>query len=121
MKKYIWAILISFVFSLGCSSFVKDRDAQWLRGYESRENFGPKFVLLKDIEINREKLMKGTVVRIITVTDSDWLKVYVYKATESALKSKRFLALYLFKSDFPNEKFDKATFERELRKVLLKK
>ncbi len=122
-KKYLSTLSVSllFLFTLSCSSFIKGNDLGWLNVYEGENSRSHVYRLVKDIDINGKVLTRGTSVRVIIVTDSDWLKVYAYRAAGNPLRDDRFLALYLFQSDFPNGKFERAYFQKEFSKVFVKK
>ncbi len=114
-------LFLLFLVSTGCSSFVRDADSRFLTRYEKQNQSDIEYTLLKDVEINKDKLSKGSAVKVIVVADNNWVKVYVYRSSESILKSRRFLVLYLFEDDFPEKKFSRDIFDREFRKVLLEK
>ncbi len=121
MLRYIFILILPIFFMTACSSFVQGGDTGWLKEYEGGDSRGSVYRLLKKIDINGKVLPVGTSVRVIIVTDSDWIKVYAYRASGNPLRDDRFLGLYLFKSDFPNEEFNREYFQKEFSKVFLKK
>lgn len=120
ITNYVLIIVVASLF-LGCSSFVKENEHEVLRSYEKSNGGDVRYTLLKNIEINKVKVKKGTSVKVILIADEDWIKVYVYKSGEDILKSKRFLVLYLFEDDFPKKKFDRKFFRSKFNEVLRRK
>jgi len=80
-----------------------------------------KYQLVKDIVNNNAiVLQKGTIVRVMTVTSSDWIKVYAMADSENPVSAQRYLMLYLFDDDFPNKVFDNDAFKERLAKCAVK-
>ena len=120
MKKINIAFFAIFMFILlpSCSTFVKDNEADKLQLYERA---GERFIdyrLLRDVEAGNQSIKKGEKVRIVINAGDDWIKVYVYRAEEDLLLSRRVLALYLFEDDFPDEKYNPGFFREKLHEVL---
>lgn len=121
MKKILFFFtLIQLIVISGCSSFIADEDVEKLKVYESDNGTYQEYVLLEEIVRNGMVLAKGEIVRILIVTDDEWIKVYAYRASEGLLKSVRFLVLHMFDDDFPDSKFDREKFDLELGKIIAK-
>ncbi|MCL1865396.1 MAG: type II secretion system-associated lipoprotein [Spirochaetes bacterium] len=115
IKRYLRAALIIGLLSISaCSSFIKDKDAD---GITSKYQEG-EYILLEDLTRNNVTLPKNSAVKLLVETSSDWVKVYAYDSKEELLKSTRVLLLYLFDSDFPNEKFNQEFFDSEVNKMV---
>ena len=111
MKKFF---IIKFIclFFISCSSFVKKEDNEVLKQFEE-----PAYIMQKDVVIGQHVLSKNTKVRLLIIS-GDWIKVYAFRYDEDVLKQRRMLLLYLFKDDFPNEKFDVDVFKEKLYEVV---
>jgi len=109
MRRIIQILCLGLVFTIACSSFVKDETLPELNKYENNI-----YVTGENIEIGDLSLKKNTPVRIIIVPGDEWIKVYAYPAKKDVLKAKRTLVLYLFQDQFPDELFDVAWFEKKL-------
>jgi type II secretion system-associated lipoprotein len=121
LKKILFFFtLIQLIVISGCSSFIADEDVEKLKVYESDNGTYQEYVLLEEIVRNGMVLAKGEIVRILIVTDDEWIKVYAYRASEGLLKSVRFLVLHMFDDDFPDSKFDREKFDLELGKIIAK-
>jgi type II secretion system-associated lipoprotein len=120
MKKINIALIAVFVLILlsSCSTFVKDKEADKLRSFERADDQFIDYRLLKDVETGNLSIKKGEKVRIVISVGGDWIKVYVYRAEEELLVSRRVLALYLFEDDFPDEKYNPAFFREKLHEVV---
>lgn len=105
---------------ISCSSFIPEDDVEKLKFYESDQNVYHDYIMLKDVKINEFTLEKGTRVRIVISAGDEWVKVYAYKADEDVLKSNRILILHLFDTDFPENKFSREFFDKELALVIQK-
>ena len=100
-------ILIMSLLMAGCSTFIKDEDSEKISlKYQAGE-----YVLLQDLNRNDIIFPKNSVVKLIVLTGSDWIKIYAYNSGEELLASNRLLLLYLFDGDFPKEKFSQETEE----------
>lgn len=107
-------ILIVSLFITGCSSFVPDEDSESITlKYQAGE-----YVLLEDINRNNVIFSKGSIVKLLVVTGDEWVKIYAYNSDEELLSSTRFLLLYLFEGDFPDEEFSQDVLDAELLKVV---
>jgi type II secretion system-associated lipoprotein len=108
------SLLAGVLFSAGCSSFVPEEDSERITlKYQAGE-----YVLLDDINRNNIVFSKGSIVKLLVVTGDDWVKIYAYNSNEELLSSKRFLLLYLFEDDFPDEKFNQEFLDAELLKAV---
>ena len=115
IKKYLRIFLVIGLMSISaCSTFMRDEDADRITvKYQEGE-----YVLLGDLTRNNVTIPKNTVVKLLVETSSDWVKVYAYDSKEELLKSTRLLLLYLFDTDFPDEKFDQEYFDSEINKLV---
>jgi type II secretion system-associated lipoprotein len=99
----------------GCKSFVEKEEVEDLRSLEEGT-----YILLKDLEFEDEKLRRGTRVKLIISADKDWIKVYARDATVDPLEARRFLLLYMFEDQFPEEGFKKELFMEKLKEQVRK-
>ncbi len=105
---------IALIFTSACSTFIRDEDSgTLLLKYQAGE-----FVLLQNISRNEEILPANSIVKLIVVPGDEWVKIYAYDSSEELLVSKRVLLLYLFQSDFPDEKFSQEFLDAELLKLV---
>ncbi len=110
-------ILIGSLLMTGCSTFIPDADSERISiKYQAGE-----YVLVQDVIRNEIIFPKNSVVKLIVLTGDDWIKIYAYNAVEELLASNRFLLLYLFDVDFPDEKFSQEFLDAELLKVVKQK
>ena len=100
-----------------CSTFIPDEENDKLKLI----NQSGEYVLVDKIERNGVVLEKDTTVKLILLTSDEWIKVYAYKSDEGLLVSSRVLILYMFDSDFPEKKFDRVLFNKELEKIVIPK
>lgn len=100
-----------------CSTFIPDEENDKLKLI----NQSGEYVLVDKIERNGVVLEKDTAVKLILLTSDEWIKVYAYKSDEGLLVSSRVLILYMFDSDFPEKKFDRVLFNKELEKIVIPK
>lgn len=108
------SLLAGAFFTAGCSSFVPEEDSERITlKYQTGE-----FVLLEDINRNNLVFGKGSIVKLLVVTGDDWVKIYAYNSNEELLSSVRFLLLYLFEDDFPDEEFNQEFLDAELMKIV---
>ena len=116
IKKYLGLFLVIGLLSVAaCSSFIKDADVERVTlKYQEGE-----YVLLEDLKRNDLTLSKNTPVKLLVETSSDWIKIYAYDSKEELLKSTRLILLYLFDSDFPDERFNQEHLDFELRKLVI--
>ena len=121
MKKILlFFTLIQLLVVSSCSSFIADEEVQKLKVYESDNGSYQEYVLLEETVRNGMVLAKGERVRILIVTDDEWIKVYAYRSSEDLLKSVRFLVLHMFNDDFPDSKFDREKYDLKLGKIVAK-
>jgi len=110
-------IIIIFILSLfisGCTTFIPDEESDQITlKYQSGE-----YILLQDIDRNGVIFPKNSVVKLIVVTGDDWVKIYAYNSKEELLASQRFLVLYRFDSEFPDQKFSQEYLDAELLKIV---
>ncbi len=121
MMKKINSVLSLFIllfFALSCSSFVKEKEAEKLISYERSGDQFIDYILLQDVQVGDHLIKKGEKVRIIITVGGDWIKVYVYRAEEDLLLSRRNLALYLFEDDFPDKKYDPDFLRGKIHEVV---
>ena len=115
IKKYLRIFLvIGLMLFSACSSFMKDEDADRITvKYQEGE-----YILINDLTRNNVTIPKNTAVKLLVETSSDWIKIYAYDSKEELLKSTRLLLLYLFDTDFPDEKFNQEYFDSEVNKLV---
>ncbi len=120
MKKLKTLLFLSalFFFALSCSTFVKDKEAEKLVNYEKSGDQFIDYTLLQDVKTGDHLIKKGEKVRIVITVGGDWIKVYVYRAEEDLLLSRRNLALYLFEDDFPDKKYSPDFLREKINEVV---
>jgi len=120
MKKIIPLLFLSalFLFAVSCSTFVKENEAEKLVKYEKSGDQFIDYTLLQDVKTGDHLIKKGEKVRILITVGGDWIKVYVYRADEELLLSRRNLALYLFEDDFPDKKYDPDFLREKIYEVV---
>jgi type II secretion system-associated lipoprotein len=115
VKGSIALIFVLVLFS-SCTHLIKDEDRAALKDFEK-----DKDQLVKDLVNNNAIVMpKGTVVRVMVLTSSDWVKVYAMDNSGDPVVVQRYLLLYLFDDDFPNKVFDNDAFKERLAKCAVK-
>jgi type II secretion system-associated lipoprotein len=72
------------------------------------------YTLLNEEAVVGQPFIKGTKVKLVIISGGDWVKVYAYNSNEDVLNAKRSLILYLFKDDFPTQKFELKVLEKKL-------
>lgn len=114
-KKNIGIIIITALLLIpACSTFIRDEVSESITlKYQAGE-----FVMLQDLKRNDSVLPANSAVKLIVITGDEWIKIYAYDAKEDLLSSKRILLLYLFESDFPEEKFSQEFLDNELLKLV---
>jgi type II secretion system-associated lipoprotein len=113
-QKFGSFLLIAALLLSGCSTFIPDEDSEQISlKYQAGE-----YVLLQDLNRNNVIIPKNTALKLIVLTSDDWIKVYAYNSSEEILASNRFLLLYLFQEDFPEEKFSQEYLDAELLKIV---
>lgn len=120
MKKTIPLLFLSalLLFAVSCSTFVKENEAEKLIKFEKTDDQFIDYTLLNDVKTGDHHIKKGEKVRIIITVGGDWIKVYVYRADEDLLLSKRNLALYLFEDDFPDKKYSPDFLREKIYEVV---
>jgi len=115
IKKYLRLFFIIGVLPISaCSTFMKDEDIDRVTlKYQEGE-----YVLIDELKRDNVSLPKNTAVKLLVETSSDWVKIYAYDSKEELLKSTRLILLYLFDTDFPNERFDQELFDSEMNKLV---
>ena len=107
-------LLIAALLLSGCSTFIPDADSEQISlKYQAGE-----YALLQDLNRNNVIIPKNTALKLIVLTSDDWIKVYAYNSSEEILASNRFLLLYLFQEDFPEETFSQEFLDTELLKIV---
>ena len=107
-------LLIAALLLSGCSSFIPDADSEQISlKYQAGE-----YALLQDLNRNNVIIPKNTALKLIVLTSDDWIKVYAYNSSEEILASNRFILLYLFQEDFPEETFSQEYLDTELLKIV---
>ena len=120
MKKFFAAALlfsVAFIFA-GCA-FMQKKDRAAIEELGRGE-----YVMLADIEVNAETgavLHKGDTVTLKVVTGTESVKVYAYNAALPAVSAPQVLILYMFSTDFTDEKFSMAEFESAFGRFLKRK
>ena len=100
MRQYLCAVVLVFAMFPACSTFITDEDLAFVKSYEQGV-----YILKSDCyRANGSKLDKGTKVKLISASNDEYIKFYVYSEKETLLESKRFLLVYFFEDSFPNEK-----------------
>jgi len=113
--KFKPVILIALIAVLtACSTFIPDEEYDRLKLI----NQSGEYILLDKVERHGIVLEKGSVVNLIILSSDEWIKVYAYKSEEGLLVANRLLILYMFESDFPEKKFDRVLFNKELEKIV---
>lgn len=116
-KNSILIFLFAVSVLTGCSSFISEDQSNKLSAkYQAGE-----YVLLSDLNRNKMTFPANSLVKLIVVTGKDWIKIYAYNSNEELLVSKRLLLLYIFETDFPNEKFSQQHLDSELSKLVVLK
>ena len=118
-KRVIISILLPYIF-LNINScnkkFVKRDEISILQKKYSGEYF-----LLKDVVTSgNDKLKKGTRVKIYFRSGVHSIKTYAYpynKERETVMGDN---ILYLFDTEFEKKKYNRETFEKELKKIIKK-
>lgn len=120
MKKFFAAVLVfsaAFIFA-GCA-FMQKKDRAVLEELGRGE-----YVMLADVEVNAETgavLRKGDTVTLKIVTGTEWVKVYGYNTALPAVSAPQVLILYMFSTDFKDEKFSMTEFETAFSRFLRRK
>ena len=114
MKRVFFLMSICIVISLfNCDEFISEQDEQLMKNYEAKT-----FVIKKKITVNEKSFNKGQRVRINFTVDKESIRVRGRDARTNPLKADNLLLIYVFKEDFPNEKFDKSFFFDKFNEIL---
>ncbi len=111
MKKIIIKLtVVLFLASVtGCATMIEAVHKTKIDEFEKKT-----YTLLNEEAVVGEPFKKGTTVKLVIISGSDWVKVYAYNSSEDVLNAKRSLILYLFKDDFPTQKFELKVLEKKL-------
>lgn len=114
MKNFI-IILASLLFVLSCSrDFIKEPEFSAIN-----EKYSGVYIIKEKVDIgNEETMAAGSRVKIYIQTTDESVKVYAYNVKEDREQAVGKNILYLFKTDFPDKKFDAEFFDQELQKIL---
>ena len=115
--KNIGKYFLPAVFLAGCTlSYVKE---DTLKSLEKK--YEGIYVCLKDLPTGNDEFMKsGTRVRLYFQSGSNSLKVYAYPFDISREQSIGKNILYLFDTDFPDNKFEEIVLENKLQEIVKK-
>ena len=112
-------LLISILTSvaLSCSGkLVKDEQVR-----ELDEKYMGEYVTTTTIDIgNLETMKAGTKVKLYFQSGKKSIKVYAYPVHETREQAMAKSIVILFKSDFPDEKYDQAMLEQKIGEVVRK-
>lgn len=117
MKHKPFLLLLLIIALTACSTFIPEEESDRLKLI----NQSGEYVLVDKIERNGIILEKNTTVNLVVVTSDEWVKVYAYRSAEGLLASNRIIILYMFESDFPDKKFKRDLFNKELEKIVIPK
>ncbi|MDH4199838.1 MAG: type II secretion system-associated lipoprotein [Spirochaetia bacterium] len=97
-------------------SFVKDDE---LRTLESQ--YTGIYSVKKDINVTNDNILRaGTRIRLYFLSGTNSIKVYAYDFDEPRENALGKNILYLFESDFPENKFQKEILEKRISELLNK-
>ncbi|MDH4263915.1 MAG: type II secretion system-associated lipoprotein [Spirochaetia bacterium] len=115
--KIIGKIFLSAIFLAGCTlSYVKD---DTLKSLEKK--YEGVYVCTKDLPIGNDEFVKsGTRVRLYFQSGTNSLKVYAYPFDISREQSIGKNILYLFDTDFPDNKFEEVVLDSKLKEIVKK-
>ena len=120
MKKlFAAAFLSAFALSFAGCAFIQKKDRSALEEIGRGE-----YVMLADVEVNAETgavLRKGDTVTLKVVTGTESVKVYGYNAALPAVSAPQVLILYMFSTEFTDEKFSMSEFETSFGRFLKRK
>lgn len=122
MKKKITIMLLALMLVPGCASFIQEESRAEVMHLEENTY---RAKVTKDTEdkgypFEELEFKRGQDIRIIIRFGDDWVKVYGYADTgeNARLKENRYLILYMFREDFPDNRFDPEYFKEKLFYVL---
>lgn len=114
---FIKILIFAVLLITGCSTFIPDAESNKLSlKYQAGE-----YVLLSDLSRNKITFPKNSILKLLVTTGKDWIKIYAYNSNEELLLSRRLLLLYMFETDFPDEKFSQQYLDAELSKLVILK
>ena len=121
MKKIhaVIIILCAAAFCLPGCQFLQKKDRSAIQEMAKGE-----YVMLTGVEVNPERnvvLHKGDTVALKIVTGTEWVKVYGYNTALEPVAAPQVLILYMYSTDFKDEKFFMPTFEEAFSKLLKRK
>jgi type II secretion system-associated lipoprotein len=115
VKGFICLVFVSFLFN-SCTPLIKTEESTALKDLEK-----DKYQLVNDLMNNNATvLQKGTIIRVMVLTSSEWIKVYALNDSEDPVSVQRYLMLYLFDDDFPNKVFSSDVFKERFAKYAVK-
>ena len=115
VKGFICLVFVSFLFN-SCTPLIKTEESTALKDFEK-----DKYQLVNDLVNNNTSILpKGTIVRIMVLTSSEWIKVYAMDDSADPVSVQRYLMLYLFDDDFPNKVFTSDVFKERFAKYAVK-
>lgn len=112
-------VLCSLAVFIASCAFLPRKDRRAIMDLESG-----RYVMQTDLTVNAEthaELKKGDEVTLKILTGSDWIKIYGYNASQDPLLAPQVLLLYMFSTDFPDEKFSMPFFQEAFDRTMKKK
>lgn len=109
MNRYKSILYVLLIFTLSCSSFIKDEHVSEINLLEKGT-----YAMINDVKVGGKSLKKGDNVMIIITHDNEWIKAEAYLSLSGKLKGERVRLVYMFEDDFPDEKFNIELFKKEL-------
>lgn len=121
MRKFqvVAIVLCTMVAFIASCAFLPRKDRRAIMDLETG-----RYVMQTDLTVNAERhaeLKKGDEVTLKVLTGSDWIKIYGYNAAIDPLLAPQVLLLYMFSTDFPNEKFSMPFFQDAFDRTIKKK
>lgn len=109
-------LLLATVFSDCTISYIKEDTLKSLQ-----EKYEAVYVCIHDISVGNDEFLKaGTRVRLYFQSGSNSLKVYAYPFETPRERALGKNILYLFDTDFPDNKFMEAVLDKRLNEILKK-
>jgi type II secretion system-associated lipoprotein len=111
MKTIIIKLIVVLFLAMvsGCATMIDKVHKTKIDEFEKKT-----YTLLNEEAVVGQPFKKGTKVKLVIISGSDWVKVYAYNSNEDVLNASRSLILYLFKEDFPTQKFEFKILEKKL-------